>query len=215
MPGGSSIQSFDLTFEEGRFLVALARRAASTLLRTGKRISVPEDTPTQLRQKSGVFVTLNSLTGGRHDLRGCIGYPLPTLPLVEATIASAIESATGDPRFPPVTPMELDSIVIEVSVLTPPQQIVCEDCQDYPKEIDVGRDGLIVERGWFKGLLLPQVPVEWGWDREEFLANCCMKAGLPPDAWLLRGTKVSKFQALIFEEVTPGGEIRRKELDRK
>ncbi|MFQ6076844.1 MAG: TIGR00296 family protein [Candidatus Bathyarchaeia archaeon] len=206
---------FELTPDEGVFLVKLARRAIATFLRTGGRIAIPEDTPEGLQRKAGVFVTLNSLKGEARLLRGCIGYPLPALPLAEATIRSAIESATGDPRFPPVTQGELSNIAVEVSVLTPPTLIEVDDCRDYPRKIEVGKDGLIVERGLFRGLLLPQVPVEWGWDGEEFLANCCMKAGLPPDMWLVRETRISKFQAIIFEEVSPDGEVRSRDLERK
>ncbi|HIQ03592.1 MAG TPA: TIGR00296 family protein, partial [Desulfurococcales archaeon] len=84
--------------------------------------------------------------------------------------------------------------------------------KDIPKQITIGRDGLIVERGIFKGLLLPQVPVEYGWDTKTFLAETCMKAGLPPDAWLLEGTKVYKFQALIFAEEEPRGRIIQRDL---
>lgn len=206
---------FELTSDEGAFLVRLARRAIATFLEAGEGIAVPVETPEKLKRKAGVFVTLNSLKGGAHELRGCIGYPLPTHPLAEAAIRSAIESATGDPRFPPVTRGELDNIAIEVSVLTPPNLIEVMDRRDYPKKIEVGKDGLIVERGMFRGLLLPQVPVDWDWDGEEFLAHCCMKAGLPPDIWLVGGTRVSKFQAIIFEEVAPDGEVRRRELERK
>ncbi|MDH5664505.1 MAG: TIGR00296 family protein, partial [Candidatus Bathyarchaeota archaeon] len=83
---------------------------------------------------------------------------------------------------------------------------------DYSSKIKVGQDGLIVERGYCKGLLLPQVPIEWKWEEEEFLCQCCMKAGLSPDCWLLEGTKIYKFQAIIFEEVSPKGNIELKKL---
>ena len=122
-------------------------------------------------------------------------------------IESAINSATQDPRFPPVSFEELDQIVFEVSVLTPPQPIKVEKPQGYPSEIEVGRDGLIVEGGYYKGLLLPQVPVEWSWDEEEFLCQCCVKAGLPPDCWLTKGTTIYKFSCVIAQETTPNGEV--------
>jgi len=148
----------------------------------------------------------------RRELRGCIGYPYPTEPLISAVIDSAISSATKDPRFYPLSLEELDQVVFEVSVLTPPELVEAEKPSMYPSKIKVGRDGLIVERGFFKGLLLPQVPVEWNWDEEEFLCQCCIKAGLPPDCWLLKGTKIYRFQAIIFEEVSPKGEVVRKKL---
>jgi len=206
--------SFELTDEEGEFLVKLARRAIVEYLKSGRRIPVPEDTPRKLTVECGVFVTLNRIRGERKELRGCIGIPYPIKPLAEAVIESAIDSATRDPRFPPVSLNELDDIVVEVSVLTPPELIVVDSPKEYPKKIRVGRDGLIVERGYMKGLLLPQVPVEWGWDEEEFLCQCCWKAGLPPDCWLAEGTKIYKFQAIVYAEETPNGKIKRLELER-
>ncbi len=99
-----------------------------------------------------------------------------------------------------------------MSVLTPPGLIEVQDPREYPNEIQIGRDGLIVENGWFKGLLLPQVPVEWKWDCEEFLGHCCMKAGLPSEAWVLPGTKIYRFSSIIFKELTPGGKVERLNL---
>lgn len=184
-------------------------------LRSGKIIDVPEDVPIKLMERCGVFVTLNTVRYGKRELRGCIGFPYPTTPLTRAVIESAVNSATQDPRFPPVSPKELDHIVFELSVLTPPQPIKVEKPKDYSSKIKVGKDGLIIERGHYKGLLLPQVPVEWNWDEEEFLCQCCIKAGLPPDCWLLNGTKIYKFQAILFEEKSPKGEIHPKELQKE
>lgn len=198
--------------EWGEFLVRLARRAIEEYVRNGRTIEPPEGTPPELWEKMGVFVTLN-----RHNvppqmsLRGCIGFPLPTYPLVEATIKAAIYAAVDDPRFPPVKESELDDIVIEVSVLTPPELIEGPP-EERPRKIKVGQDGLIIEKGIHSGLLLPQVPVEWGWDEEEFLAQTCWKAGLPPDCWLDEDTKVYRFTAEIFEEEYPRGPVRRKPL---
>jgi hypothetical protein len=202
----------ELDDEAGTFLVRLARRAIDQYLTNGKRISAPGDTPSKLHEKRGVFVTLTNTSAG-NALRGCIGYPLPTKRLVDATIDSAIEAATADPRFDPVPLEEFRSrVCVEVSVLTPPKEIVVENPTDYAKKIEIGTDGLIVERGWYKGLLLPQVATEWKMNVEEFLSNCCMKAGLSPDAWLVKGTNVQKFQAVIFHETAPGGPIERKLL---
>ncbi|RLF12303.1 MAG: TIGR00296 family protein [Thermoprotei archaeon] len=201
---------------EGEFLVRLARRAVEAYLMEGRQIKPPPDTPERLLEKRGVFVTINSFESleGRvyKRLRGCIGYPEPIVPLVEATIDAAISSATSDPRFYPLTVKELSNVVFEVSVLTPLELIKVSRPSDLPKKIKVGRDGLVVERGIFKGLLLPQVAVEWGWDEETFLSEACMKAGLFPDAWLIEGTKVYKFEAEIFEELEPSGRVIRKEL---
>ena len=207
--------SFKLTLKEGKFLVELARRAVEENLKSRKKISVPESIPKKLLQPCGVFVTINSIKNGKKELRGCIGYPYPTAPLAQAVIDSAISSASQDPRFYPLSLRELEDVVFEVSVLTPPQLIEAEKPSEYPSKIKVGKDGLITERGIFKGLLLPQVPVEWKWDEEEFLCQCCIKAGLPPDGWLLKGTKIYKFQAIIFEEEKPNGEVKRKVLGGK
>ena len=201
-----------LSLDEGSFLVKLSREAIVHFLDTGEKMEPPEETPKELREKSGVFVTINSIHGETKQLRGCIGYPYPTSPLVEATIDSAINAAVGDPRFPPLEQKELDSIVIEVSVLTPLELNKVKDPMDHISRITIGKDGLVVERGWCKGLLLPQVPVEMDWDKEDFLSNCCLKAGLSPDSWLLNGTKVYRFQAIIFKEISPNGEVRLVEL---
>lgn len=203
---------FELTSEEGRFLLKLARKAVRTYLKDGKIIPVPEDVPSKLMKKCGVFVTLNSVKHERKELRGCIGFPYPTAPLTQAVIESAINSATQDPRFPSVSLNELNHVIFEVSVLTPPELIKVEEPTEYPAKIRVGKDGLIVERGYYKGLLLPQVPIEWNWDEEQFLCQCCIKAGLSPDCWVLNGTKIYKFHAIIFEEESPEGKIKQKKL---
>jgi hypothetical protein len=207
--------TFQLNQDEGVLLVQLARRAVENYLKTKTRISVPEGLSKKLLQPCGVFVTINTVQNKEKELRGCIGYPYPITPLAEAVIDSAINAAVQDPRFPPLKPQELDRIVFEVSVLTPPQRIEVKNPKEYCAKIKVGEDGLIIERGMYKGLLLPQVPVEWEWNEEEFLCQCCNKAGLPADYWLVQGTQVYKFQAIIFEEEKPCGTIERKALGGK
>lgn len=202
---------FELSPEEGTYLVGLARGAIEAALGSGKDVTTT-DAPVKLMELCGVFVTLNKVEGAPHNLRGCIGFPYPVKPLVEAVADSAVSAALRDPRFAPVSSGEMGSIVVEVSVLTPPEIIVVEKPIQYPGMVEVGRDGLIVSRGSNRGLLLPQVPVDWGWDAEEFLTQTCLKAWLPPDAWLLPGTEVSKFQAIIFSEEEPRGDVRRVEL---
>jgi len=196
-----------LTLEEGKLLVKLARRTIETYLREGRKPQAPK-VPAKLRERRGVFVTLNK--GG--ELRGCIGHPLPQMPLIDAVIDSAISSATRDPRFPSITPEEFPEVEIEVSVLSKPEVIKVKSPREYPKHITVGRDGLIIEWSGYAGLLLPQVPVEWGWDIEEFLAHTCMKAGLMPDYWLREGVRISKFSAQVFKERKPCGEIEERAL---
>jgi uncharacterized protein len=185
-----------LSPEEGNFLLKLARKAIKTYLTQNALIKAPSDTPALLKEEMGAFVTLLN----KGDLRGCIGYPEPIKPLVNAVIEVAISAATGDPRFQPVRLEELDGIEIEVSVLTKPEVIEVKKPRDYLDMIKIGEDGLIVEMGIYRGLLLPQVPVEWQWNVEEFLCNTCMKAGLSPDCWLQEGVKIYKFKTQIFGE---------------
>jgi uncharacterized protein len=206
--------SFELSLDEGKFLINLARNTVTEYLENGKTLKPPKDTPKKLFERCGVFVTINSLRNGEKELRGCIGYPYPTSPLVEAVIDSAINAATEDPRFESLSLDELGKVVFEVSVLTPPQPVKVDNPKEYLGKIKVGEDGLIVERGFYKGLLLPQVPVEWGWCEEEFLCQCCVKAGLPPDTWLTKDAKIYKFKAIIFEEESPMGEVKRLSLNK-
>ncbi len=187
-----------LSLEDGKKLVKYARSVIEKHVK-GEKIEDLEN----FEEKAGVFVTINLYPS--HDLRGCIGIPEPVYPLRKAIKESAV-SACHDPRFPDLREEELDGIVIEVTVLTPPELMKCEPTE-YPKKIKIGRDGLMVEKGIYKGLLLPQVPVEYKWNEEEFLSQTCIKAGLPPDAWFDKDTKVYKFQGEIFAEKEPRGEI--------
>ncbi len=203
--------TFELSHDEGVYLVKLAREAIERRL-GGEGNPDISDASGVLRQPCGVFVTLNRVEGGAHRLRGCIGFPYPVKPLAEAVVDSALSAAFDDPRFPGVSRGEVESIVVEVSVLTPPEEVEVDSRLEYPERIEVGRDGLIVCKGRNQGLLLPQVPVEWGWEAEEFLTQCCLKAWLPPDAWLTDGTDIYKFQAIIFAEETPRGPVKRVDL---
>jgi uncharacterized protein (TIGR00296 family) len=192
---------------EGMLAVMVARKAIEAEV---GRIDVDDfDMPGSFMQKRGVFVTLSTFP--EHDLRGCIGYPEPTFPLGEALIRAA-EGACHDPRFPPLRQSELTDIVVEASILTVPELIRIEERRKLPEVIRVGIDGLIMERGHYRGLLLPQVPVEWEWDATTFLEQTCVKAGMAPDRWLDSSCKVYRFQAEIFYEGTPRGKVFRKEL---
>ncbi len=161
-------------------------------------------------KKQGVFVTLHTFPD--HELRGCIGIPLPVMSLEDAIVESA-QSATRDPRFPPLAEPELSFIIVEVTILTTPEIIHVHHPQEYPQQITIGRDGLIVEHGFYRGLLLPQVPVEQEWTTEEFLSQTCMKAGLLPDVWFEKDIKISKFSGQIFTEIKPNGPIKETHLD--
>ncbi len=192
---------------DGEIAVRLARWSIEAHLRQEE--SQGPSIPASFSEKSGTFVTLNTYPQG--ELRGCIGYPEPSLPLRDA-IAHAAVMACHDPRFPPLELEELNRVVVEVSLLTPPELVEVSKPIEYKKVIVVGRDGLIVRYGGLSGLLLPQVPVDWDWKPEEFLSHTCIKAGLPPDAWLEAGVRVYRFQAEIFEEEEPGGKVHRRGL---
>ena len=155
-----------LTFKEGEQAVRYARSIIEHYL--NKKPHTAPSLSQNFSQKSGVFVTLH--TYPKQQLRGCIGIPYPMMPL-ENAIMEAAQSATRDPRFPPLKKDEINRVIVEVTILTPPIKILVENPQQYLKEIKIGRDGLIAEQGHYKGLLLPQVPVEHGWNVEEFLTQ--------------------------------------------
>lgn len=169
-------------------LLRLARSAVAEYLATGSEI---EDRTglARLAEPRGAFVTLTR----KGELRGCVGFIAPVLPLGRAVIRAAVYAATADPRFPRVGPDELGGLRFEVSVLTPARPI------DDPKAVRVGTHGLIVEKDGRSGVLLPRVPVDEGWDRTTFLDQVCLKAGLPADAWR-RGARLSVFEAVVFHD---------------
>lgn len=197
-----------LTDAEGEQAVRLARESleAHVLDRPapgGLRL------PRVFGEKRGVFVTLQTVRRGERLLRGCVGYSEPVKPLAEA-IRDVAVYASEDRRFPrPVAPEELDSIAVEVSVLTLPTPLEAEPRGEMPSRIRLGTDGLIVARGSAIGVFLPQVATEQGWDRETYLSEACVKAGLPDGAWRDRGTSVGAFQADVFGERSPRGDISR------
>ena len=197
--------------EEAAYLIKLARKSIINYLRNGKPASC-SDAPDGLKKPLGTFVTLHGFK--TNELRGCIGYPLPAKPLADAVADCAVKSAFEDPRFPPVSSeKELENLVIEISVLTEPQVVNVKNPSEYPKKIKVGRDGLIARSGFYSGLLLPQVPVEWKWDEEKFLCHTCNKAGLPADAWRGGDVEISSFRAQVFREKTPNGKIAEEKME--
>lgn len=197
-----------LSDEDGQTLVKTARLVVTEYLKEGKKIELSEEIKSRFSYKSGVFVTLNK----KEDLRGCIGFPTPDRILHQSLLDAAIASSTEDPRFPPVRFEELDDITFEVTVLTPPVEISVKDTAEYPKMIKIGRDGLIVKWKFGAGLLLPQVPVEYGWSEEEFLSHTCEKAGATPNYWKQKSAKILKFEGIVFKEIEPKGQIKRLEL---
>ena len=200
-----------ISLEEGTYLVSLARMGIDGYFATGKKIA-PEKTTGVFSEKRGVFVTLE--TYPQHELRGCIGYPLPVKDLASSVVDCALSAAFDDPRFPALEEQELARCTIEVSVLTVPEEIKVKSPADYPKKIKVGRDGLIIHYGYSSGLLLPQVPIEWNWNETEFLSHLCEKAGLPQKMWQSPSVGISRFEAEVFSEEKPRGKVSRKKLIR-
>jgi AmmeMemoRadiSam system protein A len=175
-----------------RQLLTIARDALEARVRRTRRAGAVTQDAAQPRQ--GAFVTIFC----RGELRGCLGRITSNLPLPELIDHLAQEVADSDPRFDPVLPAELLDIIVEISVLTPEREIVLVD------EIEIGRHGLIIEQGSCRGLLLPQVPIQHEWNRETFVAQTCLKAGLPSDAWR-RGARMFVFEAEVFGEGTSRG----------
>jgi len=180
----TSVINPEFSREERKLLLQLAHRSIESEL-AGRRLDLTPPSE-HLAEQRGAFTTLH-LHG---KLRGCIGYVIATAPLYRTVAETARAAAFQDPRFQPITENEVANLVIEISVLSPLAPIRAED-------VVVGRHGLLVAQGNHRGLLLPQVPVEWGWEREEFLAQTCRKAGLPPDAWR-QGADLESFTAEVF-----------------
>ena len=189
-----------LSDSDGVFLVKTARTAVTEFLSNGKRIKLESEDEKKFSFNAGVFVTLNNADG----LRGCIGFPMPDKKLSHGIIDAAIAAATEDPRFSPVKINELNEIVFEVTVLTPPVEITVTDPMEYLEKIKVGRDGLIIRNSFSSGLLLPQVPVEYDWNVEEFLQHTCEKAGLEKDTWKNEKVKIEKFEGIVYKEEANG-----------
>jgi len=175
-----------------QFLLAVAKEAIYAKL-LGNSLPKYNLNDTPLNEKRGAFVTLHKQ--GR--LRGCIGYIVGIAPLIETVQRMAIAAAFEDPRFPPVQLEEFEHLNIEISVLTPLKRV-----KDI-KEIKIGRDGLLIRKGFYQGLLLPQVAEEEGWDVETFLQHTCLKAGLSPDSWKEADTVIERFSAQIFDADVP------------
>jgi len=181
--------AMQLTDEDKRLLLSVARDSIDRAVHGKEQTTIDVDRPA-LQARSGVFVTLEM----HHELRGCIGYIEPVLPLIEATREVAVKAALEDPRFYPVTANEIRGLEIEISVLSPLREVSSIE------EIEVGTHGLVLESGFNRGLLLPQVATEYGWDRTEFLDHTARKAGLSPDAWRRKGVRLFTFTVDKFSE---------------
>ncbi len=197
-----------LELKQGKKAVLYARQVIEESVKN-KRI--PDKSLEEVfLDKHGAFVTINTYPD--RNLRGCIGIPMPVMSLKKA-IAEGASSATHDPRFPHLAEYELDDIIVEVTILGTPKEIKVNVPKEYLSFIKIGRDGLIVEKEFNKGLLLPQVPVEHNWDKKTFLSQTCMKAGLKPNSWEDKDTKIFRFTGQIFHEIRPRGDIKEKKID--
>jgi AmmeMemoRadiSam system protein A len=179
-----------LTEENRKILLRLARQALEVGvcgLIEPKELSDPAP---DLLEPRGAFVTLRK----HGELRGCIGHVITSAPLYKTVQECAVAAALADPRFPPITPDDVPSVHLEISVLSTPMEID-------PERIVIGEHGLIISQGRRRGLLLPQVPITWNWSREQFLEETCAKAGLAADAWK-RGARIEAFTAEVFEETS-------------
>lgn len=187
-----------LTADEGASAVQLARGAIEYAIDKKRKPNL--DLTPVFREKRGVFVTL-TIQG---NLRGCIGFPYPVMPLGDAIDHAAVAAALEDPRFPALEARELPVIRIEVTILTVPQPLTC-DPDKRPDHVEVGRHGLIVRGMGTSGLLLPQVATEYCWDSTTFLNQTCGKAGLPDQCWQSRRVEVLTFEGQIFQEIARAG----------
>ena len=188
---------------DGEKLVKAARKVVTEYLKNGRKLDLGEDFESRFSFNAGIFVTLNDPNG----LRGCIGYPLPNKKLCKVLADAAISAAIDDPRFEAVELTELEKIMFEVTVLSEPEKIVVNNPNEYPSKIKVGRDGLIIKSGLHSGLLLPQVPVEYNWNEQQFLEHTCEKAGLPSDYWKNPQIEILKFEGIVFKEENPNGNV--------
>ncbi len=179
----------ELNDREKEILLGIARKAVETHVRTGKSYIEPREEMT-LNLRNGCFVTIKQ--AGK--LRGCIGNFQSELPLFKEVAEMAAASATKDPRFYPMKEEDLDNFSLEISVLSPLKKI------EEIGEIEVGHHGIYLEKGFYRGVLLPQVAAEHGWDRETFLRQTCVKAGLPTDAWRAEDAEIYIFSAQIFSD---------------
>ena len=193
--------------EVGATAVRLAREAVARALGEGSPSAPVRAAPGVFRERRGVFVSWYVQAG--HRLRGCIGFPEPVLPLGTGLREAAVAAALDDPRFPPVSARELGGLVAEVSLLTP---LVALAPEERPRGVRVGRDGLVVEARRMRGLLLPQVATEQGWTAEQFLDGTCEKAGVARGAWRSPEVGVFRFEAEVFRERSPAGEVVRVRL---
>jgi uncharacterized protein (TIGR00296 family) len=205
-------KAIEMDLEDGIAAVKAARQYAEAETK-GISSQAPDSPPEGIRSSkrfseiAGAFVTISLFPSG--DLRGCIGYPEPSFPLGDVIMMSA-KAACHDPRFRDLTFEETNKCTFEVTIMTKPEKIEYNSPEELLSKIVIGRDGLILEFKGRRGLLLPQVPVEFGWDAEEYLDHLSMKAGFAPTVWKNSAVTIESFSGEIFTETSPRGEVVRK-----
>ncbi|MCE4605317.1 MAG: AmmeMemoRadiSam system protein A [Desulfurococcales archaeon] len=204
------VEPDELDDTHGVLLVRLARSSVEHFMDKGVPPKPPEGLDELLTKPGAAFVTIQKVGArrGEKELRGCIGTISPVHPLLETVVRVAIDAAFRDPRFPPLTRNELDEVIFEVSVLSRLKPLG-RGPRDRISGIKVGRDGVVVVRGPNQGLLLPQVPLDYGWNELDFLGYACIKAGLPANCWLDKNTLIYRFTVASWSEVEPRGRITR------
>jgi len=198
-----------LSIKQGEFLVRLSRDSIKYYIENLVPLRPPKIIPDDLKKPKGAFCTLLSFPEG--ELRGCIGTIFPEKSLLE-TVIEVSASSTQDPRFFPVHPTELERLTVEVTVLSDLEKISVTEARDYLKQIVIGQDGLFIKKGYNSAVFLPQVPIEQGWDVKTYLCELCRKSGMDRDAWIVSPVEIYKFQAQIFSESSPGGNVFEKVL---
>jgi len=201
----------------GCALVKLARKIVVTYLKEGVVISVKQKEGLCDEETMGGFLTAKIIKEVNNEKTERVvmsaGCPLPLMSLRDIVVDSAINMAIQIRSRSLLNTLEIKNLIFEIDVLTPLRIVDVEKPTDYLRKIRVGRDGLMVERGFFRVLLLPKVPLEKGWDAQDFLSECCVRAGYPPDAWLYKNVNIYAFQSQIFKEVKPLGKIIELSLD--
>lgn len=212
---GDQVHPDEVSYEEGAFLVRLARRSVEYFFDNHRLMRPPQETPPKLLRPGAAFVTIMTYHSYEHrELRGCIGHVMPVRSLVESVIEVAVEAAFHDPRFPPLRKEELERVTFEVTVLGPLEPLPSRP-EERSRAFTIGRHGLVARRGYFQGLLLPDVPLEYLWDEETFLAETCVKAGMEPSCWLDPGTEFYRFAGRAWREKEPMGDIEERDLSRE
>lgn len=212
---GNQVRPEELAFDEGSYLVRLARRSVEYYFSTGRLMNPPSDTPPKLLRPGAAFVTITTFYEYEvRELRGCIGHVFAVKPLVRSVIEVAVEAAVSDPRFPPMKRDELEKVTFEVTVLGPLEPLPRKPEQRL-SSFTIGRHGLVAKRGLLQGLLLPEVPLEYLWDEETFLAETCVKAGMPPTCWLDEETEFYRFSGRAWREKEPLGDIEERDLSKE